>query len=60
MAVYRVKFFGAKQEKHEQVRQVKLDIEAPSAQKVEDLLRYRYGYKVINGLKIRQAEGGGI
>jgi hypothetical protein len=59
MATYRVKFFGAKQEKHEQVRQVKLVVEAKSASEIEEILRHQYGYKVINGLKIRQDEGGG-
>ena len=54
MATYKVKFFGAKQEKHEQVRQVKLEIEAKSASEIEEILRRKHGYKVINGLKIRQ------
>lgn len=59
MANYRVKFFGAKKEKHEQLRQVKLDVEAENAKQVEEILRCEYGYKVINGLKIRQIEGEG-
>lgn len=55
MATYKVKFFGAKREKHEQVQQVKLEIEAKSASEIEEILRYQYGYKVINGMKIRLA-----
>ena len=59
--IYRVKFFGAKQERHEQLKQIKLTIEARDAEHLMSLLRNRYGYKVINGLKIRQeSEGGGL
>ena len=53
MALFDVKFFGARQEKHEQVKQVKMVVEALYASDVEFVLRNTYGYKVINGLKIR-------
>lgn len=52
MNTYNVKFFGSKEHK-EQIKQVKLTVDAPSAADVENVLR-RYGYRVINGLKIRQ------
>lgn len=51
MKKYIVKFFGSKN-KHEQIRQVKNMI--ISAAEVEDILRYKYGYEVINSLKIRE------
>ena len=53
MALFDVKFFGARQEKHEQVKQAKTIVEAPYASDVEFILRNTYGYKVINGLKVR-------
>lgn len=49
---FKIKFFGSKNRK-EQIKQVKnLVVEAPKREAVEDVLRYQYGYKVINGLKI--------
>ena len=54
---FKVKFFGSKNRK-EQIKQVKnLIVEAPKREAVEDVLRYQYGYKVINGLKIHDYEG---
>lgn len=53
MNTYNVKFFGSKEHKG-QIKQVKLTVDAPSAADVENALRGRYGYRVINGLKIRQ------
>lgn len=54
MKKYIVKFFGSKN-KHEQIRQVKnMIISAAEAAEVEDILRYKYGYEVINSLKIRE------
>lgn len=49
---FKVKFFGSKNRK-EQITQVKnLVVEAEKREKVEDVLRHKYGYEVINGLKI--------
>lgn len=49
---FKVKFFGSKNRK-EQIKQVKnIIVEAEKREKVEDVLRYQYGYEVINGLKI--------
>lgn len=54
---FKVKFFGSKYRK-EQIKQVKnLIVDAPKREAVEDVLRYQYGYKVINGLKIHDYEG---
>lgn len=54
MKKYIVKFFGSKN-KHEQIRQVKnMIVTASRATEVEDVLRHKYGYEVINGLKIRE------
>lgn len=54
---FKVKFFGSKNRK-EQIKQVKnLIVDAPKRELVEDVLRYQYGYKVINGLKIHDYEG---
>ena len=54
MKKYIVKFFGSKN-KHEQIRQVKnMIVTASRATEVEEILRYKYGYEVINGLKIRE------
>lgn len=56
MKKYIVKFFGSKN-KHAQIRQVKnMIVTASRATEVEDVLRHKYGYKVINGLKIREYE----
>ena len=54
MKKYIVKFFGSKNER-EQIRQVKnMIVSASRATEVEDVLRHKYGYEVINGLKIRE------
>lgn len=54
MKKYICKFFGSKN-KREQIRQVKnMIVSASRATEVEDVLRHRYGYEVINGLKIRE------
>lgn len=52
MRKFKVKFFGAKEERREQVKQIKTIIEAESVEAVERQLRYRYS--VVNGLKIRE------
>lgn len=51
---FKVKFFGSKNRK-EQIKQVKMNVEAEKREKVEDVLIYQYGYEVINGLKIHDA-----
>lgn len=54
MKKYIVKFFGSKN-KHEQIRQVKnMIVTASRASEVEEVLRHKYGYVVINGLKIKE------
>ena len=55
MAFWKVKFFGAKGRK-EQIVQVKLIVEASSKDRVESVLQNKYGYEVINGLKIHEYE----
>ena len=55
MAFWKVKFFGAKRRK-EQIVQVKLVVEASSKDHVESVLQNKYGYEVINGLKIHEYE----
>lgn len=55
MKKFKVKFFGSKNRK-EQIKQVKIEVEAESRSKVEDVLRHSYGYEVINGLKIHEYE----
>lgn len=56
MKKYIVKFFGSKN-RREQIKQVKnMIVQASRATEVEDILRHKYGYKVINGLKIRECE----
>ena len=55
MAFWKVKFFGAKGRK-EQIVQVKLIVEASSRDRVESVLQNKYGYEVINGLKIHEYE----
>ena len=50
--VYKVKFFGSKKYK-EQLQQVKMEVETRSRTEVENVLRYKYGFVNINGLKIR-------
>lgn len=49
---FKVKFFGSLNQK-EQIKQVKMEVEADDRSSVEDRLKYYYGYQVINGLKIR-------
>lgn len=56
MKNFKVKFFGSKGRK-EQIKQVKTVLEAESRADVERVLRERYGYEVINGLKIHEYEG---
>ena len=51
---FKVKFFGSKNRK-EQIKQVKMNVEAEKRERVEDVLRHQYGYEVINGLKIHDA-----
>lgn len=54
MKNYIVKFFGSKN-RREQIKQVKnMIVQASRATEVEDILRHKYGYEVINGLKIRE------
>ena len=55
MTFWKVKFFGAKRRK-EQIVQVKLVVEASSKDRVESVLQNKYGYEVINGLKIHEYE----
>ncbi len=55
MALWKVKFFGAKARK-EQIVQVKMVVEAGAKDRVEEVLRNKYGYKVINALKIHDYE----
>jgi hypothetical protein len=50
--LYSVKFFGSMEERM-QIKQVKTIVDAPSRDRVEVALK-RMGYKVINGLKIRE------
>lgn len=53
---FKVKFFGSKNRK-EQIKQVKnLVVEAEKRELVENVLRHKYGYEVINGLKIHDYE----
>ena len=52
MKRFKVKFFGAKQERHEQIKQIKIVIDADSIEEVKTLLRQKYA--VINRLKIRE------
>lgn len=55
MALFKVKFFGSKNRK-EQIKQVKMFIDASDHNKVEEILRHKYGYEVIHGLKISAYE----
>lgn len=48
---FKVKFFGSKEIK-KQIALQKLEVEAETAEQVEDILRHVYKFKVINGLKI--------
>ena len=51
---FKIKFFGSKNPK-EQIKQVKMIVEAESREKVENVLQRKFGYKIINGLKIHDA-----
>ena len=53
MKRFNVKFFGSKNRK-EQIKQVKTVVQATNKSEVESVLRYKLGYEVINGLKIRE------
>ena len=53
MKTFNIKFFGSK-DRHSQIKQIKTTIEAVVATDVETILRMKYGYIVINGLKIRE------
>lgn len=53
MKTFNIKFFGSKNRK-KQVEQIKTTIEATHESDVETILRQKYGYIVINGLKIRE------
>ena len=55
MTLFMVKFFGSKNRK-EQIKQVKMFVDASDRNKVEEILRYKYGYEVIHGLKISAYE----
>ena len=55
MKKFSIKFFGSKNRK-EQIKQIKMFIQVPNRSEVETLLRHKYGYEVINGLKIREVE----
>ena len=55
MAFFKIKFFGSKNRK-EQIKQVKMFVEAPDRDKVEEILHYKHGYKMIHGLKISAYE----
>lgn len=50
--VYKVKFFGTKVPR-KQIEKVAMEVEANSRADVRKILEQRYGYCVINGLKIR-------
>ena len=56
MKRFKVKFFGAKQERHEQVRRIQTVIEAQDISEVENLLREEWS--VVNSLKIREIKEG--
>lgn len=53
MRKFSIKFFGSKDRK-KQVEQIKTTIEATHESDVETILRQKYGFIVINGLKIRE------
>lgn len=57
MRKFKVKFFGSKKER-EQIKQVKTVLEAENRADVERVIKSRLGYKVVNGLKIHEYEGG--
>lgn len=53
MKRFNVKFFGSKNRK-EQIKQIKMFVQATNKSEVESVLRHKLGYEVINGLKIRE------
>ena len=55
MTLWKVKFFGSKHHK-EQIKQVKMFVEASDRNKVEEILHHKYGYAIIHGLKISAYE----
>lgn len=50
--MFKIKFFGSFS-KREQIKQIKMEIQAKDKSEVEERLRWQYGYEVINGLKIK-------
>lgn len=52
LETFKIKFFGSKHRK-EQIKQVKMEIQAKDKSEIEERLRWQYGYEVINGLKIK-------
>lgn len=50
LETFKIKFFGGKHRK-EQIKQVKMEIQAKDKSEVEGRLRWQYGYEVISGLK---------
>lgn len=54
MKKFKVKFFGAKKAKHEQIRLVKCEVECEDRNSVESKLHLQYA--VINSLKITSSE----
>lgn len=55
MKKFAVKFFGNKERK-EQIKKVKMTVEAESRADVETVLREKYRYLVINSLKIHESD----
>lgn len=53
MRRFSIKFFGTKDRK-KRVEFIKTTIEATHESDIETILRQKYGFLVINGLKIRE------
>lgn len=53
LQTFKIKFFGSKNLR-EQIKQIKMEIQAKDKSEVEERLKLQYGYKVINGLKIHE------
>lgn len=53
MSRFKVKFFGSKERKG-QIVQVKMTVEALDKSMVEEVLRTKYAYEKVNGLKITE------
>lgn len=49
---FKVKFFGSKNRK-EQIKQVKMYIDADHRNQIEMILHNKYGYEIVHGLRIR-------